>query len=440
MKKFCIEIIDGPMDGLTCICKKKNLISSGGAHDQLEDIDNVMHLPFDKGISRYHAEIVQKEENWYFCDFSKNGTSLFEFGPLKSNEKYLLKHNQFLLIGKSTILKIYETNNMNNEVTIRNELVIKEEYFSDIRDNFNECMTDQLKQMWDDIYLENNIAKYCDTKILFDHLIRNSIFKDSFQKNCLPSRIHEIRCQRIFKLDKFLIAPRVWRIMNMAKRISTNNSIDINDLIFSIFLENRSLLAEAMKQNSSFITNFIIPYSYKHISTFQNQFLELSNVIKIQNTKKNKQLLSEVDAIQKEKNIIQREKDILFKTLQLLMDKSFILFEIDTELHDKYESLTPIRKLECFNELFESYIEIYSNTHKSTLKNYQALISKMLDEDFKSEIEKFFKDEDYIKRIIDFLKKEIARIFNDQGRYKRNINKNFNESKKSKEIIDKYVN
>jgi pSer/pThr/pTyr-binding forkhead associated (FHA) protein len=94
--KFIIEIMNGPEDGRTVECDVSP-ITIGRASD------NLIHLPYDHLISRYHAKIELKENRLILHDLdSTNGTYVRE---QRIKDEKSIELNKMFRVG-ATLLTI----------------------------------------------------------------------------------------------------------------------------------------------------------------------------------------------------------------------------------------------------------------------------------------------------------------------------------------------
>jgi len=402
MKQICLEVMDGPMDGLICVSKNEKCTIYRDSDQKC--IDNIMCLQFDNGISNPHAEIINKKGQWYLKDLgSQNGIPL-EDRLLKKNENYLLEKNQLFCL-ESTLIKLLETDSHEYEYSSKSN-----NFFVDLRLQYKERMSDKLSNLWNQIYSEStNNNRFCDTRILFSYLLKNTNIQFSLKKY-LPDWIQNIRKPFYFESDHFLIAPRIWRIMNIATQI-TANPVCIDHLIFSIFLENRSLLSELMKSDYSFITSFIVPF------------------------------INDLTISLKEEN------DIFYNIFEDIENRmEYVVKLSDEKIHNNYKNIRSFQNsfsnhlcldktLKYLLDILTAYIEEYKESHFKALEDLKdQIIEEVKKSEPNSNKERSFKEKDLLKiinSVIEKLLKEKDRfqiVLHDNLQPKiSDINKRFNK-------------
>jgi len=270
MTNLCFEVIGGPMDGLTCVCKDNrnySIIMEDAKKSQYKN-DYTMNLSLDRYISTPQVNI-SFDNNWFIEDRnSTNGTFSDYNGHLLPNEKYLLENIQLILLGRSTIIKIYDDN-----CESESKSYIEDDHYLDPREKYGEKFSKSLRNVWDKIYSKRTPSKtmrFCDLEVLFQFLLDELGLKTEscIYEKFIPQKIKDIRFKYEYSFSKnsFLVSPKVWRIMDIASKI-TYEQISVEHLMLSIFIENRSFQAMYMKQDK-FFYSFILNSLMKILSSY----------------------------------------------------------------------------------------------------------------------------------------------------------------------------
>lgn len=96
--KIKLELISGPMDGLE-FSLIKNIVTIGREHDQ--DVP----LPLDIMISRFHAQIIYENGDWWLQDMGSANGTFIEKRIIEG--KVQLPVGDVFTVGRTEIRRIY---------------------------------------------------------------------------------------------------------------------------------------------------------------------------------------------------------------------------------------------------------------------------------------------------------------------------------------------
>jgi len=254
MGQLAIEVMYGPMDGLSCQLKGER-ISIGRKNG------NHFKPYIDRSISRVHAEIILEGPNWCLrdlrsqSDIRAKGDMWLEANQLRSESVYPIKENDVFLIG-NTIIEVFQTQQSS-------KVDITDECYKDPRIMYP--MDQNLHSVWDHIL--TNHRGFCDTNFLFNVITANeknnsyvsvSRIRSTYPWECIANWLKfEHDSEAFDHLDELMIiSPRVWRILDIAK-VQCNKEMTIKDIISAICYEGRSLAARHILKDDLFMKCFI---------------------------------------------------------------------------------------------------------------------------------------------------------------------------------------
>lgn len=246
-----LEIIDGPMDGLQCKIDKEVKIGRNAG--------NTLPLPFDVLASSRHAEIALEGQSWCIRDLGSTNGTYHNDKELEPETGYPIREGQLILIGETAIEIL-------KDVPGDTSSDVSDSGLEDPRNIYK--MTDSLSDFWERLY--NSIQDkglYCDVSILFKGLIDHVAGKNSVKRYSCVSQICSVNKYEIlgswisaridFNADYKLmpgvlsIAPRVWRVMDLAAD-QEKNAISPEHVLKGIVKEGRSLAARYIALDDSF--------------------------------------------------------------------------------------------------------------------------------------------------------------------------------------------
>jgi hypothetical protein len=240
-----LEVLEGPMDGL--ICTIEDLKISIGRNP-----GNTLTLPWDKTISRKHAQILYEGPVLCIKDLGSLSGTWVNGQKVTPNESLEININDKILVG-GTLIGIFDDDLPFQSISINQAL-------NDITLDFD--FSDDIKQIFQHSAMINDDCSYIDVNKLLiklteqltclndfssiSDLKNNNHYQDAWIKN-------GVTCSHKIPEDMPVHAPRLWRIADIADKSKKDHFIDSEDLLIAIVEEKRSLIVKTLLEDSSFI-------------------------------------------------------------------------------------------------------------------------------------------------------------------------------------------
>ena len=251
--QLVLEVIDGPMDGLNCLIDKTGKIG--------RSVGSVLSLALDLEVSGRHAELCVEGPSWVLRDLKSTNGTWFKGQKLEPETSYPLKFDDIFLIG-STLIQTFQGSILDVIGSI------SDSDFKDPRQEYS--LSTDMVSLWDSQYAAvSPEGSFCDVSTMFlslarqidpdaekkyesvKHIVSNARYKllDSWLgKVTFTPHLHMLP-------DTLIIAPRVWRVMDIASK-KTNDPLQATDILKAIMQEGRSIVSLYLGNDPQILRDF----------------------------------------------------------------------------------------------------------------------------------------------------------------------------------------
>ncbi len=253
-EQIVLEVINGPMDGLNCLIDKKGKIG--------RNVGCSLSLALDMEVSGRHAEIILEGASWCIRDLqSTNGTWL-KGKKISPGKTIPVKPDDTFLIG-STIIQLFQGSILDVLSSVSNK------DFNDPRKEYS--LSPELSAIWDSVYASVPAdGSFCDISKLFLALTSSGEKRSNCEENITGASRYKILDPWLANVtltpylqtmpNTLMIAPRVWRVMNLAAK-KNNDPLTVLAVLKAILEEGRSIASRYIREDIAFLDHFAIPHA-----------------------------------------------------------------------------------------------------------------------------------------------------------------------------------
>lgn len=250
-EQLVLEVVDGPMDGLSCLLDKQGVVG--------RSVGTVLSLALDQEISGRHAELFIEGPSWCLKDLNSTNGTWFNGKKITPGKVYPLTKEDIFLIG-SSIIQLFEGSILDVLGSVSSN------DFNDPRQHYT--LSPELQNVWDSLYSAVPAeGTFCDSSKLL--LALHSHIHGTTPFDCISSLQGQARYGTLTPWLKnvtlvpslqtmpatLIIAPRVWRILDLAAK-KAQESIQAVHLIKAYLEEGRSLAAKYIISDRNFLSTF----------------------------------------------------------------------------------------------------------------------------------------------------------------------------------------